>query len=508
VETAEAIIETMGAMVPPGRAHLGTRDGRRLRALTRSLLAARPEAPAEHARFLAIGQRGLCLPEDSITGWLGGARVLVTGGTGCIGSAVMRQLGEWPLARLASVSRGVTAPSSPQPGVEYLHADVRDRAALDRLLAGLRPDVVFHLAAQRDPAQAEVEVHRTVSTNVLGTRNVLASAAQAGAARVVCASTGKALRPYSPDIYTASKRAAEWLGSAAAAAGLAGAAARFTHVIDNSIIYRRLRAWAAGGVIRLHGPQIGFYVQSARESAELLLVAGAGAGAGGFRVHAITDLGWPVSLLDLALGVLADTGSGAPIYFSGYDPGYEEVPFPGLYDPATAGEVSPLLNAVEAAVAGPSGCRMVDAFPLHISPDPVLDGRMEALDEVCGRTRDPGLVRAALDDLSWALLEATLRAAPGCALDRMAVLAGRHQRTLSPVHRRVLDAIRSASRPGPALPGPALPGPALPGPALPGPALPGPALPGPALPGPALPGPVSPGPVRPGLVGTPQASRT
>jgi len=54
-------------------------------------------------------------------------------------------------------------------------------------------------------------------------------------------------------------------------------------------------------------------------------------------VHAITDLGWPLSLLDVALGVLISTSSATPIYFSGYDPGYEEVPFPGLYDPMTRG---------------------------------------------------------------------------------------------------------------------------------------------------------------------------
>ena len=40
-----------------------------------------------------------------------------------------------------------------------------------------------------------------------------------------------------------------------------------------------------------------------------------------------------------------------PIYISGYDRGYEPIPFPGLYDPLTAGEVSPLLSAFEAAKA-------------------------------------------------------------------------------------------------------------------------------------------------------------
>jgi FlaA1/EpsC-like NDP-sugar epimerase len=60
-------------------------------------------------------------------------------------------------------------------------------------------------------------VHGTVTTNVLGSRNVLAAAAAARVPPVVCASTGKALRPYSPEMYTASKRAAEWVATTAAA---------------------------------------------------------------------------------------------------------------------------------------------------------------------------------------------------------------------------------------------------------------------------------------------------
>jgi len=76
---------------------------------------------------------------------------------------------------------------------------------------------VFHVAAQRDPGLAEVEVHRTVSTNVLGTRTVLTAAAEAGLPQVVCASTGKALRPYSPDMYTARSRPAAAAERAAAA---------------------------------------------------------------------------------------------------------------------------------------------------------------------------------------------------------------------------------------------------------------------------------------------------
>jgi hypothetical protein len=221
-------------------------------------------------------------------------------------------------------------------------------------------------------------------------------------------------------------------------------AGRFTHILDNSIIYRRLQNWAheADGIIRLHSSEIAFYVQSALESAHLLLLACLGSQRGEFRVHAIADLGWPVSLLDLALAVLARSGSAAPIYFSGYDRGYEEMPFPGLYDPMTAGEVSPLINAFEVGTLVDSGCPMTDAFRAAMAPEPRAVKMLNALAEVCDRTRDPDVVRGTLNDLSWSLLDATLRAAPGHALLRAATMARRQSDLLSVDHRRILDAIQ------------------------------------------------------------------
>jgi hypothetical protein len=479
VETVSEIIEMMRAAAPAGQPRLDASAWQVLADLTQSLIAAKPDAAQEHARFLAIGQRELCLPEAELDGWLRGATVLVTGGTGCIGSALMAQLAARCPARLVSVSRGVTDAWPRQARGEYRQADVRDRRAMGRLMAEVRPDVVFHVAAQRDPALAEVAVHRTVTTNVIGTRNVLAGAETAGVTQVVCASTGKALRPYSPEVYTASKRAAEWVASGVAAHGeVLCSAARFTHVLDNSLIYQRLLAWARGGkgghqgeggagqkggsggegwqggsggeggeqrAIRLHAADIAFYVQSAVESAQLLLLAGLGAQRGEFRVLAITDLGWPVSLLDVALGVLKRTGSATPIYFSGYDPGYEEVPFPLLYDPATAGDVSPLLNAFEAAASVAAPCPGVDAFRLDLAADPLPAKLLTALQDVCDRAPGADPVRGALGELSWSLLDAALRAAPRPALERAAALARSHRNVLGTDHRRVLDAIRDSA---------------------------------------------------------------
>jgi len=406
VETVSEIISTMKAVAPPGQRRLGAETLRRLGDLTQSLIAVSEGAAAEHARFLSIAERGLCLPETKLADRLRGVTVLVTGGTGCIGSTLIAQLAARCPGRLVSVSRGVTNGRLRHAAAEYRHADVRDDAAMAELIGDVRPDLVFHLAAQRDPGLAEIEVHRTVSTNVLGTRSVLAAAAAAG--DMLCA------------------------------------AGRFTHVLDNSIIYQRLLSWAGepqDGAIRLHGTDIAFYVQSALESAQLLLLACLGSRRGEFRVHAISDPGWPVSLLDLALAVLARSGSPTPIYVSGYDRGYEEIPFPGLYDPLTAGDVSPLLNAFEASAVVGSPCPLVDAFRVDIAAEPEPAKLLDALAEVCDRTQDPDAVRSAMNELSWSLLDASLSAAPPRALTRSAAMALRHSDSMGADHRRVLEAI-------------------------------------------------------------------
>jgi nucleoside-diphosphate-sugar epimerase len=442
VQTAAEIIAEMHEAVPRGRPCLTGAEMKRLAGLTQALLVSKPEAQEEYSRFLAAVRKDIELPGPVLAECLQGKRILVTGGSGCIGSALMAQLARFSPARLVSVSRGITQGWPRLPGAEYVHADIRDADQLSAVFDQVRCDIVFHVAGQRDPGLAEHEVHRTVTTNVLGTCNVITAAASSGVPHVIFASTGKALRPYSAEVYTASKRAAEWLLWQAAARGVSTCSvARFTHVIDNSIIHARLLDWCDGGVIRLHDTGIAFYVQSALQSAQLLLAAEAGAQPGSLRVHAISDLGWPVTLLDVALGVLACTGSTAPIYFSGYDRGYEATAFPGLYDPMTAGDVSPLISAFEATGARRSCCPDVDAFPLQLACADAVDERMSVLAGTCARTEEPGAVRAALDGLSWSLFDATMAATPRQVLTRAARIATPHRDRLDLRHERMLAVI-------------------------------------------------------------------
>jgi hypothetical protein len=161
------------------------------------------------------------------------------------------------------------------------------------------------------------------------------------------------------------------------------------------------------------------------------------------RVHTITDLGWPVCLLDLALGVLAQAEEPTPVYFSGYDAGYEAMPFPGLYDPMTAGDVSPLMNAFETAAATDSPSPQVDAFRLELASGHKPRALLDALASECDRTQDSVSLRRDMNRLSWVLLDASLRAAPREALARSAVLAKAHWDAMGPEHRQVLEMISS-----------------------------------------------------------------
>ena len=160
---------------------------------------------------------------------------------------------------------------------------------------------------------------RTVATNVFGTRNVLQAAVRTGTGTVVCASTGKALRPYSPDVYAASKRIGEWILARAAATSETRLAASALHARGGQLDHRRpaARLVREGQPIRLHSAEIGFYIQSALESAQLLLCGLIDATPGALRLNALRDLDWPASLLEVALGAVAHTGSAAPVISPG-----------------------------------------------------------------------------------------------------------------------------------------------------------------------------------------------
>jgi hypothetical protein len=228
----------------------------------------------------------------------------------------------------------------------------------------------------------------------------------------------------------------------AARGRVACAGARFTHVVDNSIALGRFRRWSqAGNAVRLHSPNTLFYTQSAVESAQLLLVALIEAARPDLRLCMIRDLGWPVSALDLALGVIAESGGGAPLYLAGYEPGYEPMPYPGLYDPMLAGDVSPLINALEAPEVLQAASPDVDLVPVRPLQAGPLARWLPTLAERCAAGDEAG-VRELFAHAAWDLLVGTVRAAAPAAVHRIVRITDPHRERLSPEHRRMDDVFR------------------------------------------------------------------
>jgi hypothetical protein len=420
-ETREDVIARLAAAVPTGKKDLSSQDTAVLLAHTVSLLeAAGATGAAEFGRFRAMKDRSLLVDPQALHRAHHGATVLVTGGTGCIGSSLLTELSRLAPGRLVSISRGVTEPWTVVDGVDYLHADIRDTARLAEVFDLVKPDIVYHLAAQHDPGLAEIEVARTLSTNVTGTANVIAACLPHGA-KLVHASTGKALRPFSADIYAASKKLAEWLLTQAMGADqLSAATARFTHVVDNSIIYDRLQSWTdSGSVVRLHSADSSFYLQSAKEAAQLLLCAGLGAVDNELRIAAIRDLGWPISLIDLAVGWLDESGVTIPLYVCGFEAGYDKSAYPGLYDPKASGDRSPLFNAFEAPHATISDYSAdVDVCAIDAQKDPATLALIQQLGRLAADDADPAVLRAHVEECGWAVLASSVGSLATTSLTR------------------------------------------------------------------------------------------
>jgi UDP-glucose 4-epimerase len=124
-------------------------------------------------------------------------KALVTGGAGFIGSNLVDTLldrGEdVSVIDDLSTGRRSNLDAAIARGAAFHELDIRDGARLREVVAGARPDIVFHLAAQMDVRKSIEEPAWDASINVLGTINVLEASRLAGVRRVVNTSTGGAI---------------------------------------------------------------------------------------------------------------------------------------------------------------------------------------------------------------------------------------------------------------------------------------------------------------------------
>jgi UDP-N-acetylglucosamine 4,6-dehydratase/5-epimerase len=124
--------------------------------------------------------------------------LLITGGTGSFGNAVLRRFLDLDLREIRIFSRDEKKQDDMRrkyndDRIKFYIGDVRDYDSIMNAIRGV--DYIFHSAALKQVPSCEFHPVEAVKTNILGTENVLTAAINANVKRVICLSTDKAVYP-------------------------------------------------------------------------------------------------------------------------------------------------------------------------------------------------------------------------------------------------------------------------------------------------------------------------
>ena len=124
--------------------------------------------------------------------------LLITGGTGSFGNAVMNRFLNSNIKEIRIFSRDEKKQHDMRveiqnPKVKFYIGDVRDAASIGPAVKGV--DYIFHAAALKQVPSCEFYPIEAVKTNILGTENVLSAAIEHKVSKVICLSTDKAVYP-------------------------------------------------------------------------------------------------------------------------------------------------------------------------------------------------------------------------------------------------------------------------------------------------------------------------
>ena len=268
-----------------------------------------------------LGRPQTVLDRSALDKLIGGQRVLITGAGGSIGAELARQVCAYGPSRLVLLENNEfnlytigleMAGTQDGPSFREVLCDVRDEAALTRVFAEERPDIVFHAAALKHVPLVEANAIQGVHTNVIGTRNLAEACAQFAVRAMVMISTDKAVNPH--NIMGATKR---WAEAYCQAMDLADGHTRFTAVRFGNVLGSTgsvaplfQKQIAEGGPVTVTHPDVTRFFMTIPEAVQLVLQASAA----GIAVQAprgevyVLDMGKPIKILDLARQMIRLSG--------------------------------------------------------------------------------------------------------------------------------------------------------------------------------------------------------
>jgi FlaA1/EpsC-like NDP-sugar epimerase len=366
-------------------------------------------------------QRDRFVPDHSLaTTLVGGKVVLVTGAGGSIGSELCRQIAAANPKRLILIDKSENSLfychmglEEAFPGLQIIPflADVTDNHSVREVFVREEPDFVFHAAAYKHVGMMELHPDQAIRNNVLGTKNVLMAAIEAGVKTFVNVSTDKSVNPRC--FMGLSKKLTELLvRDFAQRYGVQYMSVRFGNVAGSTGSVLRIfsEQIKKGQPIRITDPHATRYFMSIPEAVSLILCA-ASLGNGGETF--IFNMGTPVNIYELARALTL---------FAGIVPG-EELPiqFTGLKEGEKVSEELWEDWEIPHATENPHVFRLTGYDPLSIEILPAV----QQMQELLAMHDQPGLLEY-LDEIapSFAMQRSGISTAPaGVSEEKFAVIS-------------------------------------------------------------------------------------
>jgi len=276
-----------------------------------------------------IGREPVKVDLSSISGYLSGKVVLVTGAGGSIGAEISRQTSRYAPSKLILLGRGENSiyeiynelrEKNRDLQIVPVIADVSDKKLMRQIISSYKPDIIFHAAAHKHVFFMQNNLYEALRVNVIGTITLAKLACEYKVERFVFISTDKAVHPTS--YMGLSKRISElYLLSMPSNCTTNFSIVRFGNVIGSrgSVLWKFKKQIENGGPLTITDPRMKRYWMSIPEAVSLVMQAGAFSTK---RELYVLDMGEQISVEKVAKTLAKLMGKpDIPVVYTGAVPG-------------------------------------------------------------------------------------------------------------------------------------------------------------------------------------------